>query len=219
MEAILLQQLKQSSDLPQVLEELTSFWEDEQRRRAEFYDWVTPDVKAEFINGEVIIHSPARNRHLDAVGNIYSVLRAFAKVHQLGEVKTKKAMCRFTRSDYEPDVCFFDAATAQPFTQDTTIFPVPQFIVEVLSPSTEERDRGTKFDDYERHGVGEYWLVDPAIQSIEQYLLRSSRYELTNTWQLGDAMNSPTFPGLRIEIDVFFDDLRALETVGEIVSR
>ena len=43
-------------------------------------------------------------------------------------------------------------------------YPAPDFIAEILSPSTDERDRGIKFEDYAAHGVGEYWLLDPVIK-------------------------------------------------------
>jgi len=46
----------------------------------------------------------------------------------------------------------------------------------VLSPSTEKRDRGIKFRDYELHGVGEYWIVDTVAESVKLYLLAGETY-------------------------------------------
>jgi Uma2 family endonuclease len=57
-------------------------------------------------------------------------------------------------------------------------FPVPDLVVEVLSNSTEERDRGVKFEDYVVNGVGEYWIVDADESVIEQYVLQAGEYEL-----------------------------------------
>lgn len=45
----------------------------------------------------------------------------------------------------------------------------PDMIVEILSPSTAKRDRGEKFELYKKHGVREYWIVDPYNLTIEQY--------------------------------------------------
>jgi Uma2 family endonuclease len=39
--------------------------------------------------------------------------------------------------------------------------------VEILSPSTSKKDLNEKFDLYERHGVREYWVVDPGNESIQ----------------------------------------------------
>ena len=60
----------------------------------------------------------------------------------------------------------------------------PDLIVEVLSPSTANRDRGYKKDLYERSGIKEYWIVDPENRSIEVYLLRKNRYELDNVYSI-----------------------------------
>ena len=51
--------------------------------------------------------------------------------------------------------------------------PAPDFIAEILSDSTASVDRGVKFQDYAAHGVGEYWIVDPVQQTIEQYRLQA----------------------------------------------
>jgi Uma2 family endonuclease len=68
-------------------------------------------------------------------------------------------------------VCFFDNAKASTFQPEQMIHPAPDFVVEILSTSTEARDRGIKFEDYAAHGVREYWLVDPEGETLEQYLL------------------------------------------------
>jgi Uma2 family endonuclease len=55
-------------------------------------------------------------------------------------------------------------------------FPAPDFIAEILSPSTEENDRNIKSTDYAAHGVSEYWIIDPAYRIVEQYLLEKNRF-------------------------------------------
>ncbi len=47
----------------------------------------------------------------------------------------------------------------------------PEFIIEILSPSTSRKDRMLKFDLYERAGVKEYWLVSPQDKTIEIFVL------------------------------------------------
>lgn len=48
----------------------------------------------------------------------------------------------------------------------------PDLVVEVLSPKTARYDRRHKKEVYEKCGVKEYWIVDPANRTIEQYLLQ-----------------------------------------------
>ncbi len=92
---------------PMILEELQQAWADEQARRQQFYEKMDEEQKTEFIQGEVIVHSPVKKPHLNAAGNIYTLLNLFVKRHQLGEVFTEKALIQLTRNDFEPDVCFF----------------------------------------------------------------------------------------------------------------
>lgn len=54
------------ADAPIQIQYLQETYEAEKKRRIEFREWITPDVKAEFINGETIIHSPAKKRHWSA---------------------------------------------------------------------------------------------------------------------------------------------------------
>jgi len=54
----------------------------------------------------------------------------------------------------------------------------PELIVEVMSDSTRKVDRMAKLNLYERSGVKEYWIVEPELKSIEQYILADGRYVL-----------------------------------------
>lgn len=75
--------------------------------REKFREWLRPDVKAEFINGEVVVHSPALWRHNQVVRFISSLLDTYAPLHDLGEVAIEKAMVELERKDFEPDICFW----------------------------------------------------------------------------------------------------------------
>lgn len=55
-----------------------------------------------------------------------------------------------------PDVVFFKKEKADLFSPNQTLFPTLDLVIEVLSDSTEDKDRGIKFQDYEAHEVMEY---------------------------------------------------------------
>jgi hypothetical protein len=55
---------------------------------------MTPDQRIELADSEVILHSPAGNRHLDATKRIFRLMDTFADLHQLGEVKSEKVPLR-----------------------------------------------------------------------------------------------------------------------------
>ena len=99
----------------------------------------------------------------------------------------------------------------------TVKFPIPDFICEVLSDSTEQRDRGVKFRDFEQHGVGEYWLVDAEREILEQYLPRDGRYDLALKSGSGEVA-SQVIAGFRIPIRALFDDAENLRVLRAILG-
>ena len=82
--------------------------------------------------------------------------------------------------------------------------------MEVLSPSTEKLDRGTKKNDYAAHGVGEYWIVDPKVEFIEQYVLAGSRYKLAGKRSAG-TFACKAIAGFVMPVRAAFDDAVNLE--------
>ena len=91
------------------------------------------------------------------------------------------------------------------------------FIGEILSPSTAARDRGIKFEDYAAHGVGEYWLLDPEAEVVEQYVLEAGRYVLRLKSGSGE-IESVMIDGLLIPVRALFDDAVNLREVQRIVQ-
>ena len=178
---------------------------------------MTDDEKVEFIDGEIIMHSPARNRHLLATIHLATLLNTFARRHGLGEVRFEKCLCVFPRNDYEPDVVFFVREKAATFGPDTMKFPIPDLVVEVLSESTETRDRGIKFEDYEAHGVREYWLVDAEAETIEQYHVENNSFQILLKSGSGEIA-SRVVEGFRIPIRSIFDPEENLKILKRLLD-
>ena len=213
----LIEPLLHSPRLPEIAEALQVRLRDEAASRSRFYTEMTDAEKVEFIDGQVLLHSPARNMHLIVQQHIQQLLLNHALIHNLGAVRGEKCLCVFPRNDYEPDVVFFGQAKAATFTPHTMKFPVPDLAVEVLSESTEHRDRGVKFDDYAAHGVAEYWIVDPEAEVVEQYLNRDGRFEMNLKSGSGE-LTSPTLGGLTLPLKAFFDPQENLAALQAIVQ-
>ena len=206
-----------SPRLPDITATLVNRLRDETERRERFYDEMSDDQKVEFIQGEVIVHSPARNRHLCAKKDLMKLLDTYVQSHGLGETRDEKCLCVFPRNDYEPDIVFFSHEKAAALTPDTMKFPVPDFVVEVLSPIAEKYDRGVKFEDYEAHGVREYWIVDAEAESVEQYVLEEGAFRLLLKSGSGD-IESRVVTGFRIPIRAIFDSATNLETLRRLLA-
>jgi Uma2 family endonuclease len=194
--------LKQLPNVSLVVEELAEMLAAERQRRQEFYETMKEDDKVEFINGQIVFQSPVKLRHSDASEHLFILLKAYVHKYGLGRVGHEKLLVSLTRNDYEPDIAFWRQETAAQFTPDQMRFPAPELVVEVLSPSTEEIDRDTKFKDYEAHGVAEYWLIDADAETIEQYVLHDGQYTL--------AMKSGSGTLASIAVNGFSKPVRAI---------
>ncbi len=206
-----------SPRLPDIAQEINERLRRETVARRQFYHDMTDDCKMEFIGGEVIMHSPAKARHVRVKDNLLGMVRPFVISRDLGEVMDEKALCVFPRNDYEPDIVFFGPEKTAAVRPDTMKFPVPDFAVEVLSESTEERDRGVKFQDYEAHGVREYWIINADEEWVEQYVEKDGRYELRLKSGSGEIA-STAIPGFVVPVRAIFDakeSLRVMQTLLE----
>jgi Uma2 family endonuclease len=184
----------------------------EKVKRIAFYNDITEQQKMEFINGQIVVHSPVMKRHNTASLLLASMINIYVLKNKLGFVGIEKIMITLTRNDYEPDICFFKNEKADLFHSKQTLFPAPDFIVEILSEGTKERDRGVKFKDYQAHGVEEYWIIDADKQFVEQYILTNGEYELHLKSSEG-SIKSTTIDGFQIPIQAIFDEAINLQAI------
>ncbi|PKO22120.1 MAG: hypothetical protein CVU38_11155 [Chloroflexi bacterium HGW-Chloroflexi-1] len=136
----------------------------------EFLTWADEDTHAEWVDGEVVMYSPAGDQHQDICGFLGAILRAFVETHQLGVVRVAPFQMRLARSGREPDVVFLAREHLQRL-KKTCLDGPADLVVEILSPESAMRDRGQKFYEYEEAGIPEYWLIDPDRARVEFYQL------------------------------------------------
>ncbi|SDE66298.1 Endonuclease, Uma2 family (restriction endonuclease fold) [Dyadobacter soli] len=198
-----------------VLDAVQKALDQERERRLKFYNDITEQEKIEFINGEIVVHSPVKKKHAIASGLLYRIMSIYVDREEIGFVGYDNVMIALTRNDYEPDVCFFKNPRAETLSNDHTIFPAPDLVVEILSPSTRSRDRGLKFEDYQAHGIEEYWIIDPETEILEQYHLVDKKYELILT---SGTQNVRSFviDGFQIPIRCIFDKVENLKAIQNL---
>ncbi len=205
-------------DAVKILNVLSEKLKEEQRKRHQFYNDITEQEKAEFINGEIIIHSPVKKMHNDANANVFMLINAYVQFKKLGFVGIEKIMISLTRNDYEPDICFFKKEKSDSFKREQVLFPAPDLVVEVLSKGTAGNDRGVKFNDYESHEIQEYWIVNPDEQVIEQYVLDSDKkYDLKIKSDSG-FLESTAIEGFKIKIKAIFDKEENLMELNRLIG-
>ena len=102
----LIADILEQPNAPGIVKEVSDHLTDERKRREQFYKDITDEEKAEFINGDVIIHSPVVKEHSDVTRNLSRLLSSYVDKYRLGYIGIEKLMISLTRNDYEPDICF-----------------------------------------------------------------------------------------------------------------
>jgi Uma2 family endonuclease len=76
----------------------------------------------------------------------------------------------------------------------------PDWVCEVLSPSTAKLDRNRKKEIYAREGVGHLWLVDPASRTLEVFQRQEARWVEQGTWSGAVRARAAPFEALELEL-------------------
>ena len=108
----------------------------------------------------------------------------------------------------QPDV-FFIAADHASLIGEKYIAGAPDLVVEVLSPSTETRDRVAKAKRYATFGVREMWLVDPAAKTIEVLVNSEEGFRRQTLCGETDVVRSTLLPGFEFPAGPIFRPIRA----------
>lgn len=190
----------------------------------EFLAWADEDTLAEWVNGRVIMTSPASLRHQMLAQFLSRVLTGFVEVGRLGIVISAPFQMKLEQSGREPDVLFV-AETHRDRLRPIYLDGAADLVIEILSPESIGRDRGDKFYEYERACIPEYWLVDPETQRAEFYQLDAQgRYQLAPLDANG-IYQSSVLPGFWLEVAwLWLDPLPSvertlLEVAGEPYAR
>ena len=138
----------------------------------DYYNW-PEDERIELIDGVIYYMATPRLIHQDIVSEIGFVLKSY--------IKKSKGKCRVydlpvdvqldcdNKTMVEPDIQI--VCDRSKFTE-RAVFGAPDFVVEVLSPSTRKKDMTLKLHKYVNAGVREYWIVDPDKEMIIVYEMK-----------------------------------------------
>jgi Uma2 family endonuclease len=168
----------------------------------EFLDWLDEDKHAEWVNGEVIMHSPVSRGHNRLGRFLIKVIDTFNEAHDLGELFYEPFQMKIG-PDFPgraPDIMF--AAKANLGRVENNVLRGPaDLIVEILSPESRGRDRGEKYYEYERGGVREYWMLDPERRTSEfNRLDADGRYQIVPP-DADERLHSDVLPGFWVRVD------------------
>ena len=81
---------------------------------------------------------------------------------------------------------------------------VPDWVCEIVSPSSASRDRVTKRRYYAEHGVAHYWIVDPEARTLEALELRDGAWHELGPFDDADTTRIPPFDAVEIAVGQLF---------------
>ncbi len=158
----------------------------------------------ELLDGDLVLAPTPPIWHQSIAGNLYAYLRQVARKHNLGRVFFAPIDVVLSETDVvQPDILFV-AREHEDRIREEGIFGAPDLVVEILSPATESRDRGYKRTLYARHGVREYWIVDPQARRVEVYTLTPKGLTLWQTFGPGQTLRSALLPEFTLPVDEVF---------------
>jgi len=165
----------------------------------EFVEWCSEEVRAEWVDGEVIVMSPDNIWHNQLAGFLYVLISEVAAARDAGVVLIENIQIRFLklRRRRQPDIIFI-AKERQHIIKTTYIEGPPDLVVEIVSPDSPERDYREKYLEYEAAGVPEYWIVDSLYERFVAYALGQNKRYAPLPEQQG-RIASKVLPGLYVK--------------------
>lgn len=167
------------------------------------YEKIPEDgFRHEIIEGEEFMTPAPEIPHQQVVVHLVGILDTHVRKSRSGEVLAAPTDVVLTAEDIvQPDVLFVSAKHRDRITQKN-IQGAPDLVIEVLSPSTASVDRGRKLTLYERAGVAEYWIADPATRTMEIHEFGSPRR--TRIYKDDQTFETSILPGLNVRLaDIF----------------
>jgi len=143
----------------------------------EEYYKIREDIRAELYEGHLVVMESTTIRHQRVSGEIFGPLWQFLKGKRC-EVFMTPGVRLFEKeqSVFLPDIIVVCNETKL---GKRSCNGAPDFVVEILSPSTARMDKKLKYGKYEKAGVKEYWIVDPEKNLVEANILANDKYVVT----------------------------------------
>jgi Uma2 family endonuclease len=142
-----------------------------------FEAWCNEDTRAEYLDGEVIMHSPASFEHETFLPRLTSIMEIYVEEKDLGVICGSNFQFRLRSGRRRMADLSFVSTERLHVVHENYIDGAPDLVVEVVSPESADRDWYDKYSDYEAAGVLEYLIIDFSSRRVAFYRLgRDDRF-------------------------------------------
>ncbi len=194
---------------PEILSEPSASY-DRPYTYADYLTWEFEEM-VELIKGRIFKMSPAPgSTHQKVCGNFHLSIGQYLKNRKcqvfiapydiILPIKDKKRESATTV--VQPDLCII---CDESMIEERGCFGVPDWIIEVISPTTSKKDINLKYDVYEEAGVKEYWVVYPLEQLVQIFVLENRTYARKGSFDFDDTLIPETLPELEIPLSEIFE--------------
>jgi Uma2 family endonuclease len=168
---------------------------------------MNPNRLIEFSHGYLEVLAMPTQAHQLILAFLYEALLTFVRARHLGAVLFSPLRVRLWPGKYrEPDVVFMRAEHAARRHND--YWEGADLVMEVISDDDRRRDIEKKRFEYARAGIPEYWLVDPAHETITVLHLEEARYVTHGEFGRGSQARSALLPEFSVDVGGVFDSAK-----------
>jgi Uma2 family endonuclease len=175
---------------------------------ADYLKWQFEE-RVELLKGRIFKMGAPNFAHQAITGEIYYQLRVFLHQQQCRvfvapfDVRLPKKSLEDQQvyTVLQPDVCVVCDKSKYDF---KGCIGAPDLVIEVLSPSNNEKELKNKYDIYEEAGVQEYWIVSPQDNTFFAYTLVDGHYIGTHPKVSGDLVATAVLPGFTLDLKAVF---------------
>jgi Uma2 family endonuclease len=143
----------------------------------EVWESLPEGTLCQLINNKLIMSPSPLDIHQVVSGEIYATILFYLKKNKIGQVRIAPYDVHFSKENIlQPDILSIKNENLNKI-ESKGLLGSPDMIIEVLSPSTSQLDFEEKKLVYERFGVQEYFIIDPASKMVYAFFLNKNTYE------------------------------------------
>lgn len=159
----------------------------------------------ELLNGKLhYMPSPFRKHQIVSM-NLSAALHFHVKKNKLGQVLAAPMDVHFGKKNIvQPDIIF--VSNNRKSILKKFVEGAPDFLVEILSYGTKDKDFGEKKALYGKKGVLEYWVIDPDTETVEVFKKNKSVLISDKKYQQKDTIKSIIIKGFQMEVSDIFEE-------------
>jgi Uma2 family endonuclease len=147
------------------------------RTGMEVYKLLPEGTLCQLINNKIVISPSPKWKHQDIIQIIMVAIGNYLKKNRAGKVLSDVDVYLDEENVYRPDIMLITNEQSHILSDDGYMHGSPALIIEVLSEGTQKYDRTEKKDIYEKYGVKEYWLIDPATLKCEGFINENNNFK------------------------------------------